>query len=270
MVFGALLVPFFLWSMVGTVLSAVPAGIQFACAALIGLAVALAILMVRERNRTLAAMEAFQSIFKGVTPVSLKERTSGLSTAQIGDIRRRAAQLKARHAEWWRSIEDSLEQYTSPDGQEGWFVTRPVVESLPVEEVVTPFYHFSFHQSVPGILTALGLLATFVSILLALSGVTYNPGNLAQPVSGIDSLINGLSGKFLCSIIALILSVLFTFLEKKVCERQIFAAYHQVIERCREVFPYLTQARILLDIQRIVVQNSNAMRVEDTARAWRS
>src|SRR5690242_518366 len=111
MVFGALLVPFFLWSMVGNVLSAVPAGIQFACAALVGLAVALAILMVRERNHALAAMEAFQSIFKGVTPASLNERTSGLSAAQIGDIRRRAAMLKSRHAEWWRSIEDSLEQY---------------------------------------------------------------------------------------------------------------------------------------------------------------
>ena len=270
MVFGALLVPFFLWSLLGSAVSAVPAGIQVACATLIGLAVALAVLMIRERNRALGAMQAFQAIFKGVTPGSVSERTSGLSPSKLSDIRRRAALLKATHAEWWRSIDESLEQYTGPDGQEGWFVTRPIAESLPAEQVLTPFYHFAFHASVPGILTALGLLATFVSILLALSGVTYSPGNLAQPVSGIDSLINGLSGKFLCSIVALILSVLFTFLEKKVCERQIFEAYHQVIERCREVFPYLTQARILLDIQRIVVQNSDSMRVGDTARAWHS
>src|SRR5689334_15624315 len=91
MVFGALLVPFFLWSLLGNALSAVPAGIQVACATLIGLAVALAVLMIRERSRALGAMEAFQTIFKGVGTMSLNERTSGLSPAKLSDIRRRAA-----------------------------------------------------------------------------------------------------------------------------------------------------------------------------------
>jgi hypothetical protein len=124
---------------------------------------------------------------------------------------------------------------------------------------VDSFYNFAFHQSVPGILTALGLLATFVAILMALAGVTYNVNDPIRPVSGIDQLINGLSGKFLSSIIALILSVVFTLFEKKLCERQLREGYDALVKRCRDLFPFLSQSRILLDIQRIAVsQNPQA------------
>ena len=146
-----------------------------------------------------------------------------------------------------------MELYTNAAGDEGWFLTRSVPECLPEEDVVDSFYNSAFHQSVPGILTALGLLATFVAILMALAGVTYNPNDPMRPVSGIDQLINGLSGKFLSSIIALILSVIFTLLEKKICERQLRNGYDALIKRCRDVFPFLTQSRILLDIQRVAI-----------------
>jgi hypothetical protein len=110
---------------------------------------------------------------------------------------------------------------------------------------------------VPGILTALGLLATFSAILVALSGVSYNPGNTVQPVTGIDALINGLAGKFLSSIIALILSMIFTFVEKKVCERQILDRMDDVLSRVKQLFPFLSQTRLLLDLQRIALAAQN-------------
>jgi hypothetical protein len=122
--------------------------------------------------------------------------------------------------------------------------------------VVDSFYHSAFHQSVPGILTSLGLLATFVAILLALAGVTYNANDPVHAVSGIDQLINGLSGKFLSSIVALLLSVVFTLLEKKVCDRQLLESYDALIRRCGDVFPLLTQTRIMLDIQRIALSRT--------------
>ena len=111
------------------------------------------------------------------------------------------------------------------------------------------------------------LLATFVAILMALAGVTYNPRDTMRPVSGIDQLINGLSGKFLSSIVALILSVVFTLLEKKICDRQLRNSYDALTRRCRDVFPFLTQSRILLDIQRIAVAQSQRANAEQRAAA---
>jgi hypothetical protein len=171
-------------------------------------------------------------------------------------IRRKAGALPGKPGEWWRTLDQSMECYTSASGDEGWFITRPISECLPEENVVDSFYNATFHQSVPGILTALGLLATFVAILLALAGVTYNVNDPIRPVSGIDQLINGLSGKFVSSIIALILSVIFTFCEKKLCDRQLRNGYEALIKRCQDVFPFLTQSRILLDIQRIALSQN--------------
>jgi hypothetical protein len=86
--------------------------------------------------------------------------------------------------------------------------------------------------------------------------VTYNANDPVHAVSGIDQLINGLSGKFLSSIVALVLSVVFTLLEKKVCDRQLLESYDMLIRRCGDIFPLLTQTRILLDIQRIALSRT--------------
>jgi hypothetical protein len=212
--------------------------------------------MLRERRRALDAHSRFLGVLADFKPASDAELTAGLPQAKITALRRKIGSLPGKPGEWWLAIEQSLEYYTSPTGNEGWFITRAIRDSLPEEDVVDSFYNSAFHQAVPGILTALGLLATFVAILMALAGVTYNPRDAMRPVSGIDQLINGLSGKFLSSIIALILSVIFTLLEKKICDRQLRNSYDAMIKRCRDVFPFLTQSRILLDIQRVAIAQS--------------
>jgi hypothetical protein len=254
--FFALLFFFYFAYRLKSLLSAIPPVIQFACIALVCLSVLLMVSMFRERGRALQAYSRFLAVFTEVKPASDKERTSGLSQEKLAAIRRKAVTLPGKPREWWLALEQSMEFYTSPAGDEGWFITRPVPESFPEEDVIDSFYHSSFHQSVPGILTALGLLATFVAILMALAGVTYNINDPVRPVSGIDQLINGLSGKFVSSIVALILSVLFTFFEKKICDRQLQNGYDALIKRCADVFPLLTQSRILLDIQRIALSQA--------------
>jgi hypothetical protein len=234
-------------------LATIPPVIQAACLVLIALAILLISSMFRERRRALDMHTRFLAAFADLKIASAAERASGLPQDKMAIIRRKAGTLHGKPGEWWRALEQSMEYYLSPGGDEGWFITRPVPDCLPEEDVVDSFYNSSFHQSVPGILTALGLLATFVAILMALAGVTYNARDAMRPVSGIDQLINGLSGKFLSSIIALLLSVVFTFLEKKVCDRQLRNSYDALIKRCGDVFPFLTQSRILLDIQRIAI-----------------
>jgi hypothetical protein len=254
--FGLLLFLFFTFYRMKGMLSTIPPIIQAACLLLVCLTVLLMISMFRERGRALEAHRRFLAIFQDVKAASERERAAGLSEEKMAAIRRKAGALPGKPAEWWAALQQSLELYTNAAGDEGWFITRPVTECLPEENVVDSFYNSAFHQSVPGILTALGLLATFVAILMALAGVTYNANDPIRPVSGIDQLINGLSGKFLSSIIALILSVIFTLFEKKICDRQLQNAYDALIKRCQDVLPFLTQSRILLDIQRIALSQT--------------
>lgn len=267
--FGCLIGAFFGLSAMRGLLAAIPVEIQVVCALLIVLAIALLVVMLRERRRALQAFDRFLSALDDIPPHTQKERAQGLSQARISDFLRKGKVLRGKPKEWWLVLEESLECYSSPDGQAGWFITRPVSEVLPEEDLISPFYHASFHQAVPGILTALGLLATFVAILVGLSGVTYDARDAIRPVSGIDQLINGLAGKFLSSIIALILSIIFTLIEKKVCERQLLAQSEHLIKRCKETFPLLTQSRILLDIQRLLAGQAAPAPVWEAARQAR-
>jgi hypothetical protein len=251
-----LVVAFYCLYRMKSLLAAIPPLIQAACLFLIVLTFLLMSAMARERKRALQAYARFLAAFEDLKPATDRERMAGLSEDKMAAIRGKAAVLPGKPREWWRAIEESMEFYTSPSGDEGWFITRPVAECLSEEDVVDSFYHSDFHQSVPGILTALGLLATFVAILMALAGVTYNVRDPMRPVSGIDQLINGLSGKFLSSIIALMLSVVFTLYEKKICDQQLRNGYHALVRRCKDVFPFLTQSRILLDIQRIAMNRT--------------
>lgn len=98
--------------------------------------------------------------------------------------------------------------------------------------------------STPGILTSIGLLGTFVAILMGLHHVTVEASGA---VSGIEGLINGLAGKFVSSIVALFLSIIFIFIEKIQ-----FAKLHSVCfdiqTELNKLFPRKSTAKILLDI----------------------
>jgi hypothetical protein len=233
-------------------LSGFPLVIQLALGVLLLLAVVLIAGMLRERRAVLQAHHQFLKIFDSIKPLTANEKTTGLSPEKMAEIRRRGNMLRGLPKDWWLNFEESLELYTPPGEGQGWFLTRPVREVLTEDDLVFRLYHASFHQAVPTILTALGLLATFIAILQGLAGVTYNETDPLHPISGIDTLINGLAGKFLSSILALLLSVLFTFIERKICERQISQAYDEVVHRCKEIFPFLSQSRILLDVQRLL------------------
>jgi hypothetical protein len=98
------------------------------------------------------------------------------------------------------------------------------------------------------LLTGAGLTLTFVAILFALYGVHYDKANTVDPITGIDTLINGLSGKFVSSIVALLLSIAFTLYEKSRV-RGLRNRYERMIAVVTNAIPYLSQSRVLLDIQ---------------------
>jgi hypothetical protein len=173
----------------------------------------------------------------------------GLSAEALDSLRVRAEALAKTSLSWWTRVDESIESYLPEDGVESSYLVDSPRNVLPYEVVVNRNFNASLFNAFPGILTGLGLMLTFIAILLALVGVHYDKSNSVEPIIGIDSLINGLSGKFVSSILALLLSIGFTFFEKSRA-RRVRQVYEQMIAAIGRSIPFLSSSRILLDIQR--------------------
>lgn len=180
---------------------------------------------------------------------SLQERRNGLGLERLDMIRKNCADLKGKPWEWWNRVDEKIEPYVSPEDTEGWFLTENPRAALPYEVVVGRSFPAAIFGAYPGLLTAFGLMLTFLAILLALMNVHFNKGNASEPVSGMEQLINGLSGKFLSSIIALVLSILFTITER-FSVRRLKESYEHMLSTISKTIPFLHTSRILLDIHR--------------------
>lgn len=90
------------------------------------------------------------------------------------------------------------------------FATFPIESFLTRSSLIEQNVHMAYFNALPGILTGLGLLMTFVAILDGLSHVSVTT---TMEVTGIGGLINGLSGKFASSIVAVSCAVSFVVVE---------------------------------------------------------
>jgi hypothetical protein len=234
-------------------LQQIPPLIIGACAAIMLLFFVFLARMLQETWRVLRDVSEFSELLRSLLPTGPTSRSEGLQLAEIENLR---GKLKSRKnlfssnvPRLWAELEGSLQLYSGTGGPEGWFAIRPPSEILAESAVIDRGYQTSFHQSVPSLLTALGLMATFVAILIALQGVNVQVRGGAETVSGIGTLINGLAGKFLSSIVALLLAVFFTVIEKKLCELRLQNAYDALLNQATEVIPVLSSTRVLLDMQ---------------------
>lgn len=102
----------------------------------------------------------------------------------------------------------------------------------------------SLAEALPGWLTAIGLLTTFLAILLGLQGVKVLT-NLE--VRGIGGLVNGLSGKFFSSIVALGCAITITithyFISGSTGRR-----WDRLVDRIQELVPHLSVERVFMQM----------------------
>jgi dsDNA-binding SOS-regulon protein len=92
-------------------------------------------------------------------------------------------------------------------------------------------------------LTGVGLLFTFVAILVALLEVKVTDGQ----VTGVNLLISGLSGKFLSSIVALLCATAFVIFEKRQFHR-LQVSHIKLSSTLDRVVPQLSATQVLVDI----------------------
>jgi Mg2+ and Co2+ transporter CorA len=119
------------------------------------------------------------------------------------------------------------------------------------------------YRNASAIITGVGLLATFLAILVALLDVRFANNR----IEGLDLLIQGLSGKFLSSVVAVACATTLVFFEK--------GLFYPVMVRTvalgttlRGLLPRLTPSQILLDSHQEVVEHLEALRGRDGAFAF--
>ena len=129
-------------------------------------------------------------------------------------------------------------------------------KTLLIEENV----HTAFFNAVPGVLTGMGLLMTFVAILDGLSHVSVAAN---MDVKGISGLINGLSGKFVSSIVAVSCAVSFVFVER-IAYHKPGAAYRRLMTLLARQFRRRTTEHLLHSIHMQLAAQSGNVRKQSS------
>lgn len=127
-----------------------------------------------------------------------------------------------------------------------WFVeprifsTRHAAEAFTQEALMAHRVNLAFYRQFPSLVTSIGLLLTFLALFIGL-GRLHAEGS---EIVGIQGLINGLAGKFLTSIVGLIVANVFTFIEKPMVSR-IINTHHTFLGLINQLFPRKTMEQML-------------------------
>jgi hypothetical protein len=115
------------------------------------------------------------------------------------------------------------------------YSTRPAEDFFAADRILGRSVDLAFYAQVPSLITGFGLLLTFVAICIGLSRLHAD----AAAVTGVQGLINGLAGKFLTSIVALVCANVFIVLERGAM-RRLHDAHGEFLTLLDESFPRRT------------------------------
>lgn len=144
----------------------------------------------------------------------------------------------------WRRFDAQLVVRRDPTGQERFWTPESAEATFNDTTVIEPRLNRGLFSAIPGVVTSAGLLCTFLAILIALLDVTLEN----EQFRGLDTLISGLSGKFLSSIVALFVATIYVLGERRLMHR-LSQGLHTLTLGLDELVPRLTPARLLLTMQ---------------------
>ena len=119
------------------------------------------------------------------------------------------------------------------------FSARTAADFFP-RDLLNGRLNLSFYHQFPSLITGIGLLLTFLAILIGLSKLHADGSHIV----GIQGLINGLAGKFLTSIVGLVCANLFVLIEKSALHR-LATTQQQFVTMVDELFPRKTMEQML-------------------------
>lgn len=181
---------------------------------------------------SLLAIVTFDFVLRFVLPGDRLGRELRDAIAKLSEIKRRVdgnlveldeltqgPMQKANLANCWSEYAETLhrQKEESADGQHRiirWRATALAETFFSEHAIITIPLKVDFYKHVPGILTGLGIIGTFLGLIIGLS--TFDVSYPAQAQSQLKNLINAVGHAFVISGIAIGLAMLFTWIEKSI------------------------------------------------------
>jgi hypothetical protein len=178
---------------------------------------------------------------------------NALSLTELEQIRLHFTKLPL-FARCWAQLQKKVIRRSGTSGDEYW-LSAPASEILESSSVTDAYINREWYEAIPGILTGTGLLVTFVAILVALLHVRL----VGNKIEGMALLIEGLSGKFISSIAALLAATLFVIFEKRQLHK-LDRSVADLSDAVDAVIPALTTMHVLVELQKDMGEQSVAFR----------
>lgn len=105
-------------------------------------------------------------------------------------------------------------------------------------------------SAVPGFLTAIGVLGTFLGLTFGLSDIDFKGSDPSKITEGINSMVSGAGTAFITSLWGVITSLLFNWFEK-ICERRVKNNISKLQVRIDAIFPRIVAEQTLTEIKAI-------------------
>lgn len=125
------------------------------------------------------------------------------------------------------------------------FNTRSAGEFFTLDLMLSNRLNLAFYNQLPGVITGMGLLLTFLAILIGLSRLHAD----GSQILGIQGLINGLAGKFLTSVVGLICANVFVLIEKSVVYN-LTTVHQRLLDLLDDLFPRKTMEQMIENFPR--------------------
>jgi hypothetical protein len=160
----------------------------------------------------------------------------------------------------WLRISSFVISRTDKNGEERFWMSEDLGGFLNEERMVDS----QSYRSAPAVISGVGLLATFLAILVALLDVRLTNNK----VQGLDLLLQGLSGKFLSSVVAIGCATMLTHAERGVF-RKARAGLASFAATLASLIPRLVPAQVLSDIFREIAEQKRDFKAFDADFAGR-
>jgi uncharacterized membrane protein len=201
----------------------------------------------KNRQRVLSAADKKLKSFQTAKPV---EQGKGISRRLYDEIDKTFSNESLLQAPW-QALSSFTVRKTGRNGEERYWVSEDIGTIFNVT-ITTENQNY---KNAPAIITGVGLLATFLAILVALLDMQL----VNNKIQGLDLLIHGLSGKFLSSVVAVACATLLVSAEKGFFH-PVKAGTASLCTTLRKLLPRITSAQILLDLHGEIVEESKILK----------
>ena len=210
-------------------------------------------------------LKSFQALFRANKRIEwlqsrLSKITTGIVSSGIYDLRTDAENIRNDKSvdsigHLWLEFDETLIEI-SKDNDTTLYNTFDAAHFFNSSTLAHGVTDNRLIAAVPGFLTAIGVIGTFVGLQIGLSEITISSDvTIEEMKAGISAVIGGAKIAFMTSVWGVFLSVLFNFIEK-LLEQGIRKKIHTLQKKVDEIFPRISPESQL----QVIANNSDESR----------